>query len=166
MIQSHRMMMCSSPQPPAEPGQDAIELLNNYLANLDEACPSCAYNLRDLKGAACPECGQVLRLRVGLESPNLAPFITGLVGISAALGFCGTMLVYGVIMSVFGRRWGLEWSDLLLLWFELVINGVLLALWVRASGRVRRQTVQVRWSLAIACWLLPPLTFGLFITSV
>ena len=42
------------------------QLLQNYLHERSEPCPSCGYDLRSLTGHACPECGELLRLRVGL----------------------------------------------------------------------------------------------------
>jgi len=39
------------------------ELLLNYLADRDVACPECYYNLRGNTDSICPECGGLLGLR-------------------------------------------------------------------------------------------------------
>jgi len=38
------------------------DLLTHYFANRDISCPTCGYNLRDLRGDHCPECGQTLEI--------------------------------------------------------------------------------------------------------
>lgn len=43
---------------------DANEMLRLYLAERDEACPGCGYNLRGLSGERCPECARELALAV------------------------------------------------------------------------------------------------------
>ena len=43
---------------------DANDMLRLYLAERDEACPGCGYNLRGLSGERCPECARELVLAV------------------------------------------------------------------------------------------------------
>lgn len=146
-------------------GGDRATQLESYLADRDEPCPSCSYNLRALKGTACPECGQSLTLRVGLETPNLAAFITGLIGISAAFGFCAMLLSWALYIAILEQNQRVM-DDIGTLIAEFVINGAMLWVWVLSSGRIRRQAPRARWSLAAACWLLPPLTLILFVNAM
>jgi len=64
--------------------------LTSYLADRDEPCPRCGYNLRALTGQTCPECGAALRLRVGLVEPRLGAYVMA-VG-SGFAGFGGALL--------------------------------------------------------------------------
>lgn len=44
------------------------DLVRLYLADRDEPCQRCRYNLRGTDGAACPECGESLRLSLAQRS--------------------------------------------------------------------------------------------------
>jgi hypothetical protein len=39
------------------------ERLTRYLADRDQPCPRCSYNLRGINGERCPECGEALELK-------------------------------------------------------------------------------------------------------
>lgn len=121
--------------------------LEEHLAEQDEPCPRCAYNLRRLRGTVCPECGLPLRLFVGEDgsrprrqrASSLAAII-GLTGLGAAFGSCALGAIAG-----FGFLWGAG----------AIVNGALLAMWVRAetTGWLRRLSHGERIALALACWV-------------
>lgn len=51
------------------PGPPAPSTLAVFLAQRDEPCPKCGYNLRGVQAAACPECGTTLELAVRRVAP-------------------------------------------------------------------------------------------------
>jgi hypothetical protein len=53
-----------------EPGE--ADLLRQYLAGRDAACPSCGYNLRGAVGDRCPECARPLVLGIVRHGPAAA----------------------------------------------------------------------------------------------
>lgn len=123
---------------------DGGEMLRAYLAERDEACPSCGYNLRGLLGGACPECGRRLRLQVGLVEPRLAWFVTGVVGLSMGIGF-GVLLLMIIVFFQPTR-------ELIGCWpfaATAALNGTLLWAWVLGRRRMGRCGGALRWMLAL-----------------
>jgi hypothetical protein len=49
-----------------------------YLAERDEPCPRCHYNLRGVASDACPECGQALALSLSRPGGRAAPWLLSL----------------------------------------------------------------------------------------
>lgn len=47
------------------------ELVKAFLADRDELCTACGYNLRGATDARCPECGASIQLRIGGDSRQL-----------------------------------------------------------------------------------------------
>jgi hypothetical protein len=145
-------------------------LLGQFLAGRDLLpCPNCGYNLRDLAGDRCPECGEELALRVQLSEPQMAAFLTGVVGLSAGAGFSGLILLYGFIVTFFILRGGGGGNAARILAVTLgglaVESGALLG-WLRFRGRLRTLPPPTRWALAAGCWalsLVNLLWFSLFI---
>ena len=129
-------------------------MLTTYLAERDDACPGCGYNLRGLTGTRCPECNQELRLRVGLVELRLAWFVTGLIGIGMGLGFSALLLMYAVTDRLFAQYRGPPGQ----VWWPLaagtVLGGALLAGWVLNRRRWALHSAQRRWALVFAAWIL------------
>lgn len=139
------------------------ELLATYLAELDEACPLCSYNLRGLTGHHCPECGKALVLRVGLEEPNLGPYIAGLISISSAIGFCFLMMMFFLIIGVI--RTSLP-SASLYFWatgLGFLFSVSILLLWMRSAKRIRKMQRKRSVMLAIGTLLVPIACFLAFL---
>lgn len=129
---------------------NAQRFLAAYLAERDEPCPACGYNLRGLTGEACPECGESLRLRVGILEPRLGLFVTGLVGLAGGLGFCGLILVYAVY-SLLARVWTIDRTALVSLVAGCLACGSALYAWVRHRGRIRDWATGYRVLAAAGC---------------
>lgn len=143
------------------------ELLEQYLANRDELCPACGYNLRGLTGTHCPECGDELRLHVGLVEPKKAAFFTGLIGLSAGGGFSGLLMVYAICFIIFrGGGGGPGFGDIFLLMGETTVAGLFIALWIRSARRIRRLSTVAQWWLALLCCLLAPVNLIIFAAVV
>jgi len=124
--------------------------LADFLADRDEPCPSCGYNLRGLKRPACPECGAGLTLRVNLTDPRLASFIGGVIALSVGAGFHGLVFAYFMFQLARGRVWGSEMPMILV----LVLGGLgsiggLIA-WVRLWRQIRDRSRRFRWTLVAA----------------
>jgi hypothetical protein len=124
------------------------EMLRNYLAERDEPCPGCGYNLRGLTGGRCPECNQDLCLRVGLVEQRLAWFIFGVVGIGMSLGFCTLLLAWAASMLV-RVSGGPQMWDILLLAVGAIVACAMMWWWLGARRRFASSTEQSRWGLAI-----------------
>lgn len=75
-----------------------------YLADRDEACPSCGYNLRGLTSDRCPECMTELVLRVAMAEPRLGLFLSTVVAWSLGAGFSLLLLVYLLVVMVMTPR--------------------------------------------------------------
>ena len=136
-------------------------MLTTYLAERDEPCPGCGYNLRGLTGTRCPECNQELRMRVGLVEPRLAWFISGVVGIGMSLGFCVFLLVWVVFMLV-RRIGGPSGQDLMLLAAGSIVAGGLMWWWLGARRRLASASQWNRWKQAVigaAIGLVVPIWF-------
>ena len=141
------------------------EYLRQFLAERDEPCPSCGYNLRGLTGETCPECGEALELRVGMVEPKLGSFIAGLIGLACGAGFHAMVLMWAVLLII-RRQGGPKLQDLSLLLVGLVLCCAGLAMWLRFRRRVRKFPLNVRHSLVAGCWLLSLLTAILFFWQV
>lgn len=138
------------------------EFLRAYLAERDDPCPGCGYNLRGLTDSRCPECNQALVLAVRLAEPRLGAWITGLVGLCFGVGFSGLLLVYFVIIMVFGRNIGGMLEPLLVTAGPLLVEGIPLLLWILRRRAVQRLSDGARITLAAGCCLLTAANFAVF----
>ena len=130
-------------------GHDAF--LRRYLAERDEPCPMCEYNLRGLTGAVCPECGEAFRLRVRLSEPKLAAYLCGLIGLSVGVGFSGIMFAWGLIYLSL-NAYGPTLLELSVLLFQLVLEGAAMVFWLRKRKWIRRRARSLQWRLVAAGW--------------
>ena len=127
-------------------------LLNAYLADRDEPCPLCGYNLRTLSGDRCPECGNELRLQVGLVEPRMGWFIAALVACCVGLG--GSVLVALLALFQAPSNWWRTGGARALL-VMLAVTGVLLPVLLknRRGFRMAPRERQRNWVIAIACFV-------------
>jgi hypothetical protein len=144
-----------------------LELLHQFLRGRDVACPSCAYNLRDLPGERCPECGQVIVLRVQMAEPKLAAMLTGLVGLSAGAGLNGLLLVYFLItVAVIRRGNGGMAYFFAFNAIGLLVQGGALAAWIVLWRRIRCPPPAARWLLAIGGCVMSLVNIVLFSLTI
>ncbi|MCW5776452.1 MAG: hypothetical protein KIS87_08450 [Phycisphaeraceae bacterium] len=141
--------------------------LREYLAERDEPCPSCGYNLRGLAGQACPECGLGLTLRVGLTEPATGALIATIVGLAVGAGWSGSITALYVVFSLGHGGWASfwEWSVLVPTFLFL---GTLTALLGSRAGRswFRRRSQDKRALLVVAAWTATVVSLILFAISV
>jgi hypothetical protein len=131
--------------------------LREFLADRDELCPRCRYNLRGLTTSSCPECGEVLRLQTLRERPRVRKSAWVVVGIWTQLGSC--VLLWTLIdLATVGSADGQAGFDYVI---PLGLAG-LLALWgmvwfalVWAATPERRV---LRTTLTLLLWCLVALT--------
>jgi hypothetical protein len=95
-----------------EPTQD---LLRAYLAEHEEPCPRCGYNLHALTGARCPECGDELTLLIGLAEPRMGPYMATVMAACAGAGASGFMIMLAAVYAP-----GSWWRDSAAGWILLV----------------------------------------------
>jgi hypothetical protein len=144
------------PPPPGTPaarGRDDRVTLIRYLADREEPCPNCDYNLRGLTGGTCPECGLELMLRVGLVEPRLALWLAGLVPLAMTFGLGSLMLAVAVAYSAM-RRGGPDGAFWPYFIGMSIVSGLALLIWMRGRSRFRRQTLPIRVGLVGFCWVL------------
>jgi hypothetical protein len=67
--------------------------LIRYLAERDEPCPLCGYDLRALTSPRCPECGEALRAGVGLAQPQVMAWVALTAPLVASAGIALFMLL-------------------------------------------------------------------------
>jgi hypothetical protein len=132
-------------------------MLRAFLAEHDEPCPVCGYNLRGLTGEACPECQQRLVLRVGLAAPDLVSFVLAVVGLSACGVLAAFLLGTVLVVVVLERDWPSRSDSLFfIVWpaVALVVDGALVWLLLRRRGRAwfRSRPSDKRALLAAGCW--------------
>lgn len=142
------------------------EALRAFLAEHDEPCPACGYNLRGLTGEACPECGEALRLRVGMVEPRMKLYLGGLVGLACGTGFDGIILLWVVYEQVWGGGVGMDLGESMPLIVGLAVCGGAMAWWLRARVWIRHRSVGMRWLLVAGCWALSGLAGIAFFASV
>lgn len=138
------------------------DMLKAFVADRDEACPNCGYNLRELTTETCPECGLALRLQIGLVEPRLGSWVTGLVGLAAGMGFFVMVLLVGVyqyLMHGFTDAAFFAWFGSLAL-----VHIAPLTAWLKWRGWVRARPTSARVWLAIGCWLLPAASMLMLVT--
>lgn len=127
--------------------------LREWLAERDEACPSCGYNLRGLAGQACPECGLGLTLRVGLTEPATGTLIATIVGLLVGLSGSG---LFAVILFIGLVRFSYLKADVGSIGciFTLAVTGVSIGFLTSRRGRAWfcRRSKDLRAGIAIAAW--------------
>lgn len=140
-------------------------MLTMFLADQDEPCPMCGYNLRALQGHTCPECGNALRLGVGLQEPRWAAFVVGLAALSGGFVFCALLMSYALWAIAVGEP-GPTRGDAFVLACGALVTAVMTACWYHYMTALRTAAPLTRWALAGACLLVPPGVFMVFLLVV
>lgn len=141
--------------------------LAHYLADRDEACPSCGYNLRGLASDRCPECMTELVLRVAMAEPRLGLFLSTVVAWSLGAGFSALLLVYLVVVMVMTPRSLPPMHEFLVTPVGgTLLEGGAVVLLVAHQRRVRRWPLSKRVALLVAgavCTLANVCVFALLV---
>lgn len=141
-------------------------LLRQFLDGHDVGCPGCGYNLRDLPGERCPECGQDIVLDLQLAEPRQAALLTGLIGLSAGVGLNGLLVVYYLIILLLVRFGSPDNRFLWTILIGLAVHGVALWAWLHFWRHVRQMRAGRRWSLSVACCILPLVDIVIFSIAI
>jgi hypothetical protein len=138
-----------------------------FLESRDVPCPSCGYNLRDLRGSRCPECGDELVISVGLAEPKQTAVITGLIGLAAGAGLSGLLLVFALIRHfVFGDSLTGQDPFLEITIGGLAVEGIAAWIWLRNWRRIRRLGKVLKYPLVLGCWALSFLNILVFSIAI
>jgi len=134
---------------------DTDNLLLAYVGGRDVECPTCRYNVRDLKSPVCPECGERLVLRLQAVKPRVGVLIAGLLPMAMALGFIVSLLLYALWARLSWGDWLWDDATELVLMLTLVATlSVSTWLWASRWSRVRVWKPQQRSVLLLAFWLM------------
>jgi hypothetical protein len=132
---------------------DKRDTLHSFLADRDEPCPNCGYNLRGLATDVCPECRQDLVLGVRVREPRHGPYVTAVVGLACGAGF---HVFLSVIMLVdqLSRQGVQAASKLAYLALVDVLQICVLLLFIRFRKHMAKWNARTRLSVAAAAWLV------------
>ena len=87
--------MESDPKPPSAPD---TAMVVQFLADRDEPCPRCDYNLRGVQSDVCPECGHTIQLDVVRDVPG----VSGLVARMAFVALLLHVFIAGYYLVEYG----------------------------------------------------------------
>lgn len=156
--------------PPSPRSSIEAAALREFLADRDEACPSCAYNLRGLTSDRCPECDEVLVMRVNIAEPRLGAWIATLAGLFTCGG--GALICLMIVMYMSIRRGFPRGSETfpILVYPALVagVAGSTAALLASPAGRrwFRGRSGITRYSLGAGAWCTVVLAVAAFVAMV
>ena len=126
--------------------------LRSFLAERDEPCPNCGYNLRGLASDTCPECRQQLVLSVRVREPRHGPYITAVVGLACGAGFHVFVSAIVLMNQLLGRA-GRDGEHLIYLALIDVLQTASLFLFIRFRRHMAKWNTSTRLSVAAAAWL-------------
>lgn len=138
--------------------------LVTFLAERDEPCPACTYNLRGLQTDRCPECSRELVLNVRLAEPRMGAWIASLVGVCTMLGFNGLLSLYFIIFVVQKRGGSRDWPVATALFVSTGIAAASLVFLLRRRRWFCNLPSAGRTAIAIAAWVLTALSTLVFFT--
>jgi predicted RNA-binding Zn-ribbon protein involved in translation (DUF1610 family) len=136
-------------------------MLTAFLAQSDQPCPQCEYNLRNLTGNRCPECGEELVLRVNLAEPRQRLLLAGLIGLAAGTGFNGLLILYAVISSL-RSPYGVPRAVWFVTFSGFLIIGTAMLVWLSKWRSLRQLLTSARVVLVLGCWLISLIDIVIF----
>lgn len=125
---------------------DEGERLAAYLAGRDVPCPTCGYNLRDLRGPRCPECGKSLSLSLTPGKPRLAFLLAGLLPLVMSAGFCVILAIWLTLLELT--------QSVTSLCVGAAILGAASCVWVWVHSKLSRWQRWEQIAAVTACWAL------------
>lgn len=134
------------------------DALRTFLAERDEPCPNCGYNLRGLGTSTCPECRHGLVLCLRSVHRGWTSLILTIIGLAFA-AVPAFVMVWVVAFIVLTDSGGISRDELKKLvvypGLTALIFGVLLRFVCgsRARARFLRWSLAARTSAAAAAWL-------------
>jgi hypothetical protein len=140
-------------------------MLTAFLAQRDQPCPQCEYNLRNLMGNRCPECGEELVLRVNLAETRQRLLLAGLIGLAAGAGFNGLLILYAIMMQ-FRRPYGAPGEFWTVILGGFAIIGAALLMWLSNWRSLRRLSTTTRFLLVLACWVASLIDIVIFTFTI
>ena len=146
-------------------------MLREFLAEHDEPCPACGYNLRGLTGIRCPECEQELMLRVAMVERDLVSFVLAAIGLSACGVLAAFLLGAVIVLTVWSGDGPSRREFFFLITYPavtLLVDGVLVWLLLRGRGRVwfRSRPPDRRAFVATVCWAFSVAVFVSWLWSL
>jgi hypothetical protein len=140
----------------------------NCSKELTESCVAVEMDRQDHAAVPrCPACSSELTVRPGLEDPQLGGWLAGVVGLALATGFTTMLMGYFVLMTVFARRGGPPFRQVLVaIVLPALVCGGLLAVFMRLRPRVRALPPGARYVVAGLCWLAGPGAVVWFLTMI
>lgn len=126
------------------------DLLTHYLAGRDVPCPTCGYNLRDLRGDQCPECGHSLEVTIRVNDGSMTRWVWAFASscLSVPLG-----ILYGIISVVTLIDYSSSVSVDYYIWMYL-FTGVFLIGTVIAIILLIKQVRFLRCSVHLQTWMM------------
>jgi hypothetical protein len=141
---------------------DAQQLID-FLADRDEPCPLCGYNLRNLTEQRCPECKQPLRLTVGLPDVRLRWFLATIApGMFA--GLAGLLMLLPIIISPLAGGGPAPWQFIFVDAFFLA-SGIAALLLMQRRHRFVRLPGFAQVLIAVGTWIVHVLAICFLIAS-
>lgn len=128
--------------------------LKEFLAQRDEPCPSCGYNLRGLTTGVCPECKQPLVLGVQLAEPKLKAFIAAVLGFAIGGGFSAMLVGYVIVNQLARGRGSMPPDFFRAILPGLIVCGVPLAVLLVKRRAFCRLSQPARVAWAVLAWAL------------
>jgi hypothetical protein len=149
--------------------QSPTQLLTNWLATRDCACPACGHNLRGLAEPSCPQCRTSLRLCVGVTEPYLLPwvatFVPVTVGAAAGLLLAGIVIPEGKFATLYLSLANGPLDVPTLAWIFLLEIPLAVVLLV-SRRRFIRQSRSLQRTLAITANIINWLGLGLLAVTI
>lgn len=148
--------------------------LTEWLADRDQPCPVCGYNLRSCSLPKCPECGVPIRVSVTSEDPSPGGWLLAVISCTLAAGFdlIGS-LIFVSMVTYFSIAETVPPPSarlmLIAMLASMLVPGVLCAvgliLLLRKRRTWRRLIPRSRWRRGFAVLVivaLPHILIGLF----
>ncbi|MBL1217397.1 MAG: hypothetical protein D8M59_07860 [Planctomycetes bacterium] len=147
--------MTTSGEPqPETPADQADPVLIAFLAERDEPCPKCGYNLRGCTSTKCPECGTTVKLVIKQAYWSPAAWVVTIMGICIPLGACIATSVMTAIITIIS---GFEPESLGFVFWNLCLCVVPAAILTSVASKQERfidksrATQRVYASMAVFC---------------
>jgi hypothetical protein len=142
-----------SPTTEAAP-KGEIDLLRDFLALKDVACPACGHNLRGASGTACPECGLGLNLRVTMAELPHGAWLWSVIAVAASIGFSATLTMGGLYAAYKSELYELDRRAIIAAAFSSLVGVIVLTVLAKRRAALVRKSRAARWTWAMLILVL------------